>query len=272
MGKRTAKQVLGFSGDAKQRALRDLGFSIMEYSGKIADAPSQIRHLVRELVAGIYLVNLTERSIVKRLDINASGHKFVPDQALLLNETFKEAVIHVLQSDYVYVLKNADGSFDFMGYLQDNAVIKSNVMSSLSRFDFVKGYYGVQINGTEVLFITHPYDVFEVLVIDLALYAPVSPFRSYAAPITNSQYEHLVLEYTKFGFSGDAVITLTGVKNGKLVATVVNYPEIDGIERLFTKAPALLTLALSLANSDMTAEAIVDLKAQAQQIIGAIEK
>lgn len=272
MKKHTAKKAIGFTSGAKERALHDLGFFIMEYSGKIADAPSQIRHLARELKAGIYLVNLTSRTIVKRLDINASGHKFVPDQASLLNETFKEAVIHVLQTDYVYVLKNADGSFDFMGNLADNSSIKANIMAELSRFEYVSGYYGVQMYGTEIIFITHVYQVFETLVMDLALYAPVSPFKPYAAPITSSQYESLELEYTKFGFSGDAVITLTGAKNGKLVATVVNYPEIDGIERLFVKAPTLLNLALRLANSDMTAETIVQLKTEAQQIIGAIEK
>lgn len=269
MAKNKSKK-LGFTVDAKERAMRDLGFSIMDYNGKIAEAPSQIRHLVRELEIGIYLINIPQRTIVKRLDINASGHKFMHDQASLLNEAFKEAIHYVLQSDYVYALKNADGSCDFAGVLADNAVIKANALAGLSRVSYVPGYYGLQVQGTEIIFVTHVYDVFEVLLLDLALYAPVSPFRSYAGSIVQSVFVGMDLQYTKFGFSGDAAITLSPAKNGKLVATVVNYPEIDGIERLFVQAPALLKLALSIANSTMSASEIEIIKAEAQQIIGEI--
>lgn len=264
----TAK--LGFSPDVKERAMRDLGFSIMDYNGKIAEAPTQIRHLVRELPVGIYLVNLPQRSILKRLDENASGHKFTQDIGQLLNEAFKETIYYVLQTDYLYAIKNAEGVIEFSGILADNPNVKANALAGLGRVAYGAGYYGLQIQGTEVIFVTEPYEVFEVLLLDLALYAPVSPFRSYATPITSSEFVNLSLVYTKFGFSGDAAVTLGKAQEGKLVATVVNYPAIDGIERLFVQAPALLKLALTIANADMTLDTIKNLKADAQRIIGEI--
>lgn len=269
MGKR-AKQVLGFSQDAKQRAMRDMGFSLLEYTGKIAEAPQQIRHLARDLQPGMYLINLQERTVVKQLDINASNHKFVYDQSSLLNEQFKETIFYVMQREYVYALKNEDGTFAFTGQLADDKVIKAEVITELVQNKYGKGYYGVQIDRQSVRFVTHSYHDFEVLLFDIALYSPVSPFVPYASQIVTHRYTDLPLQYTKFGFSGDAVITLGDRSNGKMVATVVNYPEIDGVEKMFVKAPEMLRVLLTLTNPSVTADDILKIKADAQRIIGEI--
>ena len=270
MGKKPAKQVLGFTQDAKQRALSDMGFYTLEYKGRINDAPQQIRHLVRELETGIYLVNLSHRTIVKRMDDNASGHKFSYDPASLLTEQFKEAIYYQLQRDYVYALKDGDGTLHFMGMLSDDMSIRLKVISELSLTRYGQGYYGVQIENSNVRFITHSYEVFETLLMDLAVYSPVSPFQSYAAPVVTHRYTDLDLVVNKFQFSGDAAITLTPALNGKLVATVVNYPEIDGIEKLFAQSPAMMRVLLGLSEADLTAEKLTTLKQESQRIIGVI--
>lgn len=268
--KATNKQALGFTQDAKSAALSALGYTTFEYKGHINDAPQQIRHLVRELQQGLYLVNLVKRAIVKKLDANASGHKFTYDVASLLSEQFKEAILFELQSDYVYALKNNDGTFDFSGLLADDPSIKFRVIAELSLVKYGAGYYGVQIYNGNVTFVTHSYEVFETLLIDLAIYSPVSPFRGYATAVTSHHFTELDLVVNKFQFSGDAAITLTPAKNGKLVATVVNYPEIDGIEKLFAKAPDMLRLILELSTASLTAEKLASLQGNAQRIIGEI--
>lgn len=264
------KAVLGFTQDAKKTALMQLGYTLYEHKGRINDAPTQIRHLARDLQAGIYLVNLSQRAVVKQLNINASGHKFVYDQASLLNEQFKEAIINELQSDYVYAVKNQDGTFDFMGFLADSPVIKNAIITRLAANSYGSGFYGVQINNSVIGFVTHVYTAFENLLLDLAIYSPVSPFAPFASEIMEHHFTDLTLEAQKFGFSGDAAITLGAMKNGKLVATVVNYPEIDGVEKLFVVAPDMLRLLLNIANPATTASDMIAIKIEAQRIIGAI--
>lgn len=270
MAKKTTKSVRGFTQDAKKHALHELGYTLLEYKGRINDAPTQIRHLARDLQPGFYLVNLSQRAVIKQLDINASGHKFEYNAASLLNDQFREAIFHELQSDYVYALKNHDGTFDFTGFLADNPVIKNNVMTRLAPISVQAGFYGVQINNTSVAFITHQYDEFQTLLIDLAIYSPVSPFAQYATEIVDHHFADLALEMHKFEFSGDAAITLGAMKNGKLVATVVNYPEIDGIEKLFVAAPDMLRLLLSISNPATTASDLTVIKTEAQRILGVI--
>lgn len=263
------KPKLGFSSDSKQRAMRDLGFSLFEYSGKIADAPTQVRHLARDLKAGVYLTLLQERVIIKNLSENASGHKHVyMSEAELLGEAFKEAIYYAFQFDYVYIFKDTDNSLEVNGVLSEDKITKMLAVAEILDKKYKAGFYAMQFKGQDILFISEPYKVFENLLLDLAIYSPISPFKKYATQLTNSAYAELKFEYFKFGFSGDAAITLAGSNKQKLVATVVNYPEIDGVEKLLVKAPEMLQLLLDLQNSKD--RDIMNLRDRAAILIGEI--
>lgn len=259
---------LGFTPEAKERALRELGFSLFEYSGKIADAPIKLRHLARDLTVGTYLVLEGQRVIVKNLSENASGHKHFGSVAELVSEAFKEAIFYALQFDYVYVFKGVDNSLDFTGALSEDKISKMLSVAEILDKKYKSGFYALQFKGQDILFVSEPYKVFEMLLLDLAIYSPISPFKKYAGKITSSNYASLALVYTKFGFSGDAAITLGKPDNGKLVATVVNYPEIDGVEKLFVKAPEMMQLLIDLQSAQ--ASDIMKLRDKAAYILGEI--
>jgi hypothetical protein len=241
------------SNENRLAVLERAGWSFFDYSGKIQDAPRQIRHLVRELQKGTYTVNLKinrvvstplpknpqEKAVIAYVQafkdtFNLSGWKFF--EKLIRDNT--TAYVHFDAQPYSDTAKNCER----LTINRDNGYFAS-------RGDVVVGPY------------TYPVDLTDALV------------ETQLSPLVDGLTEQQSVAgqwlFTEFPNHQGGLITDGPVEQGVVMAYLPQHANSTEFGRLAVVAPDMFKLIYEMASHAVATSNDVALwQGQARLLVG----
>lgn len=220
--------------------LRDSEYRVLYYNGRIKDAPSRFKHILRDYPAGVYLAyqgrDLIPQTINGTSELNydllQAWEIMMADTLVRKGYVFVE-IIAPEQAGAIYpeTVKMYDGKLS----TYDNMIAYLSMLSKY--FTFEKGVYAINVLKADG-------DMYKASDLTRLLERIALNGRE---DNTTALLTELKLRYEEF-VNGDAVIFRTNVNGANtLVGTVFGHADTPHITKLFAIAPQLLTIAQKAA-------------------------
>lgn len=236
------------SNDQRGTALKRLGYELYTHDGKVANAPRQIRHLLRDVPAGVYPVNYALNRV--------AGERLAGAKSDRMLQAYLQAAKDVLNREgwsFSQILERG-----YFVHFDGNDVTVERTLQNMP-----DGYYAVK--GKHFM---GPYQHAIDLVDDMINETFPKVLKGLAVEEPVAQDDFM---FTEFNDDNGGVITLGPVDSGTVIAFIPKSPVSRQFARTATLSPVMFDIIyqLSIASS-LNSRNLQGLQNMAIEIVGHI--